>query len=61
MFEKHGISEELKHEIKKISQIMIKQNNFPFQNTLSIQEEGLAMGAAASSIFSELYLQYSNT
>jgi hypothetical protein len=58
MFEKRGISEELKHEIMKISQIMIKQSYFHFQITLSIQEEGLAMGTAASYIFSELYLQY---
>jgi hypothetical protein len=51
----HGISEELKQEIMKISQIIIKQNNFQFQNTLCIQEE-LAMGAPTSSIFSEIYL-----
>ena len=54
MFGKHGISEELKHELMKSSQIKIKQNYFQFQNTLYIQEEGLAMGAPASSVFSEL-------
>jgi hypothetical protein len=42
----------------KISQILIKQNYFQFQDTLYIQKEGLAMGAPTSSIFSEIYLQH---
>jgi hypothetical protein len=58
MFEKHGISEELKNELMKSSQIIIKQNHFQFQNTLYIQEEGLAMGAPTSSVFPEIYLQH---
>jgi hypothetical protein len=57
MCEKYGISEELKHEIMKISQIIIKQNYFQFKNTLCIQQEGLAMGTPTACIFSELYLQ----
>jgi len=58
MCDKQSISEELKHEIMKISQIIIKQNYFKFQNELYIQEEGLAMGAPTSSIFSEIYPQH---
>jgi len=56
MCEKHGVSEELNYEIRKISQIIIKQNYF--QGALYIQEEGLAMGAPTSSIFSEIYLKH---
>jgi hypothetical protein len=41
----------------KISQIIIKENYFQFQNTIYIKG-GLAMGAPTSSIFSEIYLQY---
>ena len=48
----------MKYEIRKIFQIIIKQNYFQFQSTLYIQEGGLAMGAPTSSIFSEIYLQY---
>jgi len=48
MCDRHDIIEELKHEIMKISQILIKQNYFKLQDTLYIQEEGLAMGAPTS-------------
>ena len=51
------IKEQLKHELKRISQILIKQNYLQFQDTLYIQEEGLAMGAPTSSVFSEVYLK----
>ena len=53
------IKEDVKHEINKISKILVKQNNyFQFQVTLYIQEEGLGMGAPTSTIFSEIYLQH---
>jgi hypothetical protein len=42
----------------KLSQILIKQNYFRYQDILYIQEEGLIMGAPNSSIFSEIYLKY---
>jgi len=58
MCDEHGISEELKHKIMKIFQIIIKQNHFQFENTLYIQEEGLAMGTPTLSIFSAIYLQH---
>jgi hypothetical protein len=58
MCNQNDIKEQLKYEIMKITQILIKQNYFQFQDTLYIQEEGLAMGAQTSSIFSEIYLQH---
>ena len=58
MCNQNDIKEQLKYEIMKISQILIKQNYFQFQDTLYIQEEGLAMDAPNSSIFSEIYLQH---
>jgi hypothetical protein len=59
MCNQHDTKEELKHKIMKIPQIFIKQNYFQFQDTLYIREEGLAMGALTSTIFSEIYLQHS--
>jgi hypothetical protein len=58
MCDQHDIKEEFKREIMKISQILIEQNYFQFQDTLYIQEEGLAMGAPTFSIFSEIYPQH---
>jgi len=58
MCNQNDIKEQLKYEIMKITHILIKQNYFQFQDTLYIQEEGLAMGAPTSSIFSEIYLQH---
>jgi hypothetical protein len=44
----------------KLSQVLIKQNDFQFKEKIYRQEEELAMGAPASSGFSETYtyLQY---
>ena len=39
--DKQGISEEMKHEITKISQIIIKENFFQFQNTLMYKKKDL--------------------
>jgi len=50
--------EKTKQEIIKLSQILLEQNYFHFHDTIYIQNEGLAMGAPISSIFSEIYLQY---
>jgi hypothetical protein len=58
MCNQNDIKEQLKYEIMKISQILIKQNYFQFQDTLYIQEEGLAMGAPTSSVFSEICWQH---
>jgi hypothetical protein len=58
MCNQHNINTELKQEIMKLSQILIKQNYFQFQDKLYIQKEGLAMSAPISFIFSEIYLQH---
>ena len=42
----------------KITQTIISQNYFQFQDTIYLQKEGLAMGAPTSSILSEIYLQH---
>jgi hypothetical protein len=46
------------NEIVKICDIIITQNYFRYNNSQYVQEQGLAMGAPTSSIFSEIYLQY---
>jgi hypothetical protein len=51
-------SEKLRHEITKVSKIIIWQNYFWFLNSFFIQENGLSMGSPTSSIFSEVFLQY---
>ena len=58
MCEEQGMCEKTKQEIIKLSQILLEQNYFHFHDTIYIQNEGLAMGAPISSIFSEIYLQY---
>jgi len=45
-------------EIMRITQTLINQNYFQFQDTIYIQNEGLVMGATTSSILSEVYLQH---
>jgi hypothetical protein len=53
-----GMPKQIKQKITKLSQIVVKQNYFRLHDTTYIQNEGLAMGATNSSIFSEIYLQY---
>jgi len=45
-------------EILRITQTVVNQNYFQFQDTIYIQNEGLAVGAPTSFILSEVYLQY---
>jgi hypothetical protein len=42
----------------KIAQVIVEKNYFRFQDTIYVQNEGLAMGAPTSFLFSEVYLQY---
>ena len=58
MCDEHDMNDRLKQEIMTISKILIEQNYFQFHDTIYIQNEGLAMGAPTSSVFSEIYLQY---
>jgi len=48
----------IKQELVNMSKIIIEQNYFKFDNRYYSQENGLAMGSPTSSIFSEIYLQY---
>jgi len=54
---KNNVDEMTKKEIIKITQTLINQNYFQFQDTIYLQKEGLAMGAPTSSLPSEFYLQ----
>jgi hypothetical protein len=57
MCEKQDMYDKIKQEVIKISQILVQQKYFRFHDTVYIQNEGLAMGAPTSSIFSEIYLK----
>jgi hypothetical protein len=52
------IQDKLTNEIIQITKLIIQQNYFQFQNQFFIQENGLAMGAPTSSVFSEIFLQH---
>jgi hypothetical protein len=58
MCEQQVMNDRLKQEIMKILQILIEQNYFRFHDAIYTENEGLAMGAPTSSVFSETYLQY---
>jgi hypothetical protein len=45
------------HELLKITQTILEQNYFEFQNKCYIQRKGMAMGAPTSAVLSEIYLQ----
>jgi len=53
-----NIEETIAREILLITNLIITQNYFNFQDKTYIQDKGLAMGAPTSSILSEIYLQY---
>jgi hypothetical protein len=54
----NNIEDKTKQDILKIIQVIVEQNNFRFQDTIYVQNEGLTTGATTSSILSEIYLQY---
>jgi hypothetical protein len=54
----HLIQDRLRNEIIKISELIIRQNYFQFQNHFYIQENGLAIGSPTSSVFSEIFLEH---
>jgi hypothetical protein len=58
IYENTNIERDTARDIMKIAQVLIEQNYFQYQDTTYIQSKGLAMGAPASSIFSEIYLQW---
>jgi hypothetical protein len=55
--EVNNIEDKAKQVILKITQVIIEQNFFHFQDTIYLQIEGLAMAVPTSSILSEVYLQ----
>ena len=58
MWKQNGLDKIIYKEIAKTCNLIITQNYFQYKNTQYIQEQGLAMGAPTSSIFSEIYLQH---
>jgi hypothetical protein len=52
------IDNKLSDELVAISNTILKQNYFQFADLFYLQEKGLAMGSPASSVLSEIYLQY---
>ena len=51
------VMKEIEADIIRLSEAVIKQNYFRFMGKTFAQNDGLAMGAPTSSIFSEIYLQ----
>jgi hypothetical protein len=45
-------------EIMTLVRIILKQNYFQYNDELFLQNDGLAMGAPTSSIFTEIFIQY---
>jgi len=54
----NNTEDKTKQDIMKISQVLVEQNYFRFQGIIYVQNEGFAIGAPTSSIFSEIYLYY---
>jgi len=54
----HLNHDKLREEIIQITKLITRQNHFQFLNQLYRQDNGLAMGAPTSSIFSEIFLQH---
>ena len=52
---KGNVDDKTRNEIVKITQIIVNQNYFRFQDNIYQQNEGLAMGSPTSSILSEVY------
>jgi hypothetical protein len=54
----HDMTTKFTRELTKLMGILLGQNYFSFHDTIHMQNQGLAMGAPTSSIFSELFLLY---
>ena len=55
---KENVEEKTRNEIAKLTQTIINQIYFRFQDNIYQQNEGLAMGSPTSSILSEVYIQH---
>jgi hypothetical protein len=56
--DQHELQHNIRTEILNLSNTLIQQNYFQYQDLTYIQKEGLAMGAPSSSLLSEIYLQH---
>ena len=54
----HNIEDTVTREIIFITNLIITQNHFSFQDKTYVQNNGLAVGAPTSSILSKIYLQF---
>jgi hypothetical protein len=54
--DKHNLPQNIKHELLSLSNTLIAQNYFRYQDETFVQTEGLAVGAPTASLFSEIYL-----
>jgi hypothetical protein len=52
------VEENLKHDILKLSKIIMDQKYFHFKDSTYLQHEGFAMGPPTSPVLSEFYLQF---
>jgi ferric iron reductase protein FhuF len=59
--DQHSLPQNIKHELISLSDTVIAQNYFCYQDKTYVQTEGLAKGAPTSSLFSEIYLQHLKT
>ena len=53
----NNVEDKAKEDILKITQVIVEQNYFHFQDTIYLQNHGIAMGVPTSSILSQVYLQ----
>jgi hypothetical protein len=54
----YNTGKEIEQEIIKLTEVILKQNYFQFNHNVYTQTKGLAMGAPASSVLLEIYLQF---
>ena len=53
---KENMDDITRNEIVKITQTVVNQNYFLFQDNIYLQNDGLAIGSPTSSILSEVYI-----
>jgi hypothetical protein len=54
----YNTGKEIEQEIIKLTEVILKQNYFQFNDNVYTQTKGLTMGASTSSVLSEIYLQF---
>jgi hypothetical protein len=56
--DQHSLPQNIKHELISLSDNIIAQNYFCYQDKTYVQTKGLTKEAPTSSLFSEIYLQH---